>query len=96
MLVRLALSRARLPSAAILPRGMAAGLRSGRRRPLARDSASLTSAAHPAGYSESASRMVIDSITGRSSGTPIWGSFTGTAAMASTTSVPSVTWPKMV
>lgn len=40
--------------------------------------------------------MVIDSIMAGSSGTPSCGSLTGSAPIASTTSVPALTLPKMV
>src|SRR5688500_3701296 len=40
--------------------------------------------------------MTIESTVTGSSGRPMRGSFTGTAAMASMTSVPEVTWPKIV
>jgi len=48
------------------------------------------------GEADGAACTVTESMIAGSSGTPICGSFTGSLPMASTTSVPAITLPKMV
>ena len=57
---------------------------------------SACSAIQPDGAGSSPPEMVTESIVTRLSGTPFRGSATGTAAIESITSVPSVTRPKIV